>query len=222
MKKINVMLVDDQVLLREGLKTIINLQNHMEVIGEASNGKEALALLKEMAIDVILMDIRMPEMDGIEATLKIKRDYPSIAIIVLTTFNEESLIIDALVSGADGYLLKDIDAEHLVKAIEDAYNGNLLLPTKVATVLASRLSGHHTNPSTHIGFGIAEELTERELEVGRLLSEGMTNKQIANMLFLSEGTVKNYISEIYKKLGTSNRTKAGIRISGLLSERKGE
>lgn len=216
MEKIRIMLVDDQVLLREGLKTIINLQDDMKVTLEASNGREALELLKSEEIDVIMMDIRMPELNGIDATAKIKESYSGISIIVLTTFNEEDLIVDALASGADGYLLKDIDAEHLVAAIRDAYNGDLLLPTKVAAMLARRLSGKsRVKELSGMGTGAIEELTEREMEIGGLIAEGMTNRQIANTLYLSEGTVKNYISEIYKKLGTSNRTKAGIMIRNM-------
>lgn len=219
MNKIKVMLVDDQVLLREGLKTIINLQDTMEVVLEASNGREAIELLKSKPIDVILMDIRMPELNGIDATSKIKESYPDISIIVLTTFNEEELIVDALASGADGYLLKDIDAKHLVAAVQDAYDGDILLPSKVAAMLARRLSGRgksHSNKSE--GTGAMDELTDRELEIGKLISNGMTNRQIANTLYLSEGTVKNYISEIYKKLGTNNRTKVGIMVTNIIEK----
>lgn len=210
-RRIRVMLVDDQVLLREGLRTIIELNEDMTVIKEAGNGKEAIDFLEKGACDVILMDIRMPGMNGIEATQKIKRIDPDVAILILTTFNEEELIVDALISGADGYILKDIDAKHLIGAVTDAYNGNFLMPGKVAAKLARRLAvssdkgGEKTDGS---GFG----LSKREMDVARLISEGYTNQQIANALFLSEGTVKNYISEIYSKLGTSNRTKAGAMI----------
>lgn len=217
MEKIRIMLVDDQVLLREGLKTIINLQDDMEVALEASNGREAVELLKSEEIDVILMDIRMPELNGIDATARIKDEYKDISIIVLTTFNEEDLIIDALASGADGYLLKDIDAQGLVLAIRNAYNGDLLLPSKVAAMLARRLSGKSRLKETAVpGTGAIETLSEREMEIGSLIADGMTNRQIANTLYLSEGTVKNYISEIYKKLGTSNRTKVGILIGNMM------
>lgn len=218
MSKIKVMLVDDQVLLREGLKTIINLQDDMEVLLEASNGREAIDLLKSQDVDVILMDIRMPQLNGIDATLKIKNEYPSISIIVLTTFNEEDLIVDALASGADGYLLKDIGAENLVSAIKDAYKGNILLPAKVAAMLARRLSGKSLSGNLNKGTGAVSKLNEREIEIGQLINNGMTNKQIANTLFLSEGTVKNYISEIYSKLGTNNRTKVGIMIDNMIND----
>lgn len=216
MEKIRIMLVDDQVLLREGLKTIINLQDDMEVALEASNGREAIELVKSEKIDVILMDIRMPELNGIEATIKIKESFSDISILVLTTFNEEDLIVDALAGGADGYLLKDIDSVHLVAAIRDAFNGNIMLPSKVAAMLARRLSGRSMTRETVIsGTGALEQLTDREMEIGRRIAEGLTNRQIANTLYLSEGTVKNYISEIYKKLGTSNRTKAGIMVRNI-------
>lgn len=216
MDKIRVMLVDDQVLLREGLKMIIDLHDEMEVTLEAGDGKRAIALLKENECDVILMDIRMPEMNGIEATKAIKASYPEIAIIILTTFNEEELIIDALVNGADGYVLKDIDASNLVRAVKDASNGDFLLPSKVALKLAGRLADKKAQ------WAVKEEpehrygLSNREMDVAKLIAEGYTNQQIANDLFLSEGTVKNYISEIYSKLGTSNRAKAGLMIRNYL------
>lgn len=216
MGKIRVMLADDQVLLREGLKTIINLQENMEVVAEAGDGTEAIEKLSDTPVDVILMDIRMPKLNGIEATVRIKQDYPDTAIIVLTTFNEESLVIDALAGGADGYLLKDIDAEHLIKAIEDANSGDMLLPVKVAASLAGRLSGRKSSGCSNFGTGMVEALTDREKEIGLLIAGGMSNRQIADKLFLSEGTVKNYISTLYSKLGTNNRAKVGIMIQDML------
>jgi len=128
------------------------------------------------------------------------------------------LIVDALASGADGYLLKDIDSEHLISAIKDAYNGDVLLPVKVAAMLARRLSGKTISKDLDKGTGTLSKLNDRELEIGKLISNGMTNRQIANTLFLSEGTVKNYISEIYSKLGTNNRTKVGIMIDNMLND----
>lgn len=210
MNKIKVMLVDDQIILREGLKTIIELSNEMTVTIEAGDGVEAVELYDSEKVDVILMDIRMPRMNGIEATGRIKSISPDIVILVLTTFSEETLIVDALLNGADGYLLKDIDGKHLIAAIKDGYNHNLILPSKVARKLAERIawrkSGSHIQ-AVSVDFS---EITQREEEIGQLIGEGYTNKQIAEQLFLSEGTVKNYISEIYSKLGSNNRAKVGL------------
>lgn len=216
MRKIKLMLVDDQMLLREGLKTIVNLQEDMEVVVEAENGKVAIENMEKNEIDVILMDIRMPILNGVEAVSVIKKEYPKTSIIMLTTFDDDDYIVDALAKGADGYLLKDIDGSHLVQSIRDAYNGQMMLNGKIAAKLAQRLSGKNMNSKVLIEDN--ELLKEREKEIALLLSEGLSNSQIAKELFLSEGTVKNYISEIYGKLGTNNRTRAGMLIKKMLSE----
>lgn len=217
MDKIRVMLVDDQMLLREGLKTIINLQDDMLVCAEADNGAVALQLLQAQPADVILMDIRMPVLDGVEATAAIKKEFPDSAIIILTTFDDDDYIIDALSNGAAGYLLKDIDAAHLVQSIRDALAGQMMLPGRIAAKLASRLTGNKGAGSTRpqaVG-DIHLLLSEREKEIGLLVAQGLTNRQIARQLFLSEGTIKNYISEIYSKLGTNDRVKAGLLLGQL-------
>ncbi len=219
MEKIRIMLVDDQMLLREGLKTIINLQEDMEVVAEAENGQRAVEEMTKREVDVILMDIRMPVLNGVEATALIKKDYPETAIIILTTFDDDDYIIDALSNGAEGYLLKDIDALHLISSIRDAAAGQMMLPGRIAAKLAARISGQ----TSYRGRQRVESdglpvLSEREKELGMLMAEGLSNRQIAQKLFLSEGTVKNYISEIYAKLGTNNRTKAGLLIQQILEE----
>ena len=215
MKKIRVMLVDDQMLLREGLKTIINIQEDMEVTAEAKNGERALACMGETAVDVILMDIQMPVMNGVEATAAIMKSFPGTAIIILTTFDDDDFIVDALTNGAAGYLLKDIDGPQLIRAIRDAHEGQLMLPGRIAAKLAARISGQKASPSRTLKEEGLSSLNEREREIGALLSQGLSNRQIAKNLFLSEGTVKNYISEIYSKLGTSNRTQAGLLLQQL-------
>jgi DNA-binding NarL/FixJ family response regulator len=217
MKKIRVMLVDDQLLLREGLKTIINIQENMEVAAEAENGERALACLEETAVDVVLMDIQMPVMNGVEATAAINKSYPAASIIILTTFDDDDFIIDALANGAAGYLLKDIDGPHLIRAIRDAHEGQLILPGRIAAKLAARISGQTAPKGPLKGEGLPS-LNEREREIGALLAQGLSNRQIAKTLFLSEGTVKNYVSEIYSKLGNSNRTQAGLLLQQLNKE----
>lgn len=222
MDKIKVMLIDDQVLLREGLKTIVNLQDDMEVLMEADNGQMALEMLKDTRIDVVLMDIRMPIMNGVKATAAIKKSYPDTAIIILTTFDDDDYIIEALSNGADGYLLKDIDAHVLTESIREAHAGQMMLPAKIASKLASHLMDKHIympqKPSEQLSD--LDALTPRELEIGRLMSEGMSNSQIAQNLYLSEGTVKNYVSEIYSKLGTNNRMHAVTLIMQILEQNR--
>lgn len=219
MDKIRILLVDDQILLREGLKTIINLQEDLQVIEEADNGKAAVELMGKIEVDVILMDIRMPQVNGVEATRIIKENFPDVHIIILTTFDDDEYIIDALCNGAAGYLLKDIDAQHLIQSIRDVNSGQLMLPSKVAAKLAVRIAGKPTklknDEPRHEPIN-SYTLTDREKEIGSLLAQGLSNSQIARKLYLSEGTVKNYISELYQKLGTSNRTKAGLIIQQIL------
>ena len=203
------MLVDDQELLREGLKTIINTQADIEVIAEADHGQHALTAMAEQTPDVVLLDIQMPVMNGVETTAAIRKKHPQVVIIILTTFDDDDFIIDALANGATGYLLKDIHGPQLIQAIRDAHKGQLLLPGTIAAKLAARLSVSAL-PATPLSKDGTLALNEREREIGALLAQGMSNRQIAKSLFLSEGTVKNYISEIYGKLGTSNRTHASI------------
>lgn len=216
-KKIKVMLVDDQMLLREGLRTIINLHDDMEVVAEADNGKLATEIIVNTTVDVILMDICMPILNGVEATSIIKQEVPGVEIIILTTFDDDDYIIEALSKGAAGYLLKDMDANHLVDSIRDVYKGQLMLPSKVATKLALRIAtekNYLSKPIQSSPEGL--QLSEREKEIGQLMATGFSNSQIARKLFLSEGTVKNYVSELYQKLGTNNRTKAAILIKQIL------
>ncbi len=221
MTKIRVVLVDDQMLLREGLKTIIDLQDDMEVVCEAENGKTAVNKISGCSPDVILMDIQMPVMNGVEATSIIKKENPQVPIIILTTFDDDEYIIEALSNGADGYLLKDIDALHLVRAIQDAYNGVLMMPARIAAKLAARIAGNQ-GAGKRMSSAINESnqgLTDREKEIALLVGQNFSNRQIARKLFLSEGTVKNYISEIYSKLGTSNREQAAMLINQMYNRK---
>jgi DNA-binding NarL/FixJ family response regulator len=208
---ISILIADDQALMTDGLKTIIELEEDMKVVATAVNGREAYELACRYKPDVILMDIRMPVMDGVESTRLIKRQSPETNIIMLTTFNDEDYIIQALSYGANGYLLKDIKADKLLEIIRDSVTGNLYIPASVAAKLTVGLSALSTMPKQPRA-GI-EELSEREKEIAGLLVKGMTNRQIASTLYLSEGTVKNYISEIYSKIGLNDRTKAMAKLS---------
>lgn len=205
---IKILVVDDQTLMRDGLKTILDLEEDLEVVGTACNGKEAYKLVKQVKPDVILMDIRMPILNGVEATKLIKEEFKDISIIILTTFDTDDLIIEALACGADGYILKDIDGDRLIQSVKDCYNGDMILPAKIAAKLVTRVLKTQKVISENEMDLNSFQITEREKEICKLLCEGYTNKQICNKLFLTIGTVKNYITSIYNKLGVSNRISA--------------
>lgn len=218
MKKIKVMLVDDQQLLLDGLKTILSINGDME-IALAQSGEAAVELSETLQPDIILMDIKMPGMGGVEATKRIKKHWPRTIILILTTFDDDTYIIDALRYGASGYLLKDIDGEKLIQSVYEALSGNLLLTGKVAQKLAMNVA--EKNEKDRLQMKVLKEdfeLTERETDVARALVKGMTNKEISDSLYLTQGTVKNYLSGIYSKLGTSDRAKAVLLLKGILRD----
>lgn len=202
---VNIMIVDDQLLFREGLKTVLNLEESINIISAVASGKEALSLLNPIALpDLVLLDIRMAEMGGVETVKQIKQTYPEIKVLMLTTFNDEEYIMEALANGANGYVLKDIEIEKLVEAIHDAIGEKMILPPSVAAKLAQGLLKiTPKKPSSTLA-----ELSEREKEIATMLTQGFSNKQIAMGLFISEGTVRNYISNIYSKIGVNDRTNA--------------
>ncbi|MHA6482808.1 response regulator [Paenibacillus sp. strain BS8-2] len=209
---ISIVLADDQTLMRDGLHTILSLQPDMQVVGMACNGEEALAMTLELKPDIVLMDIRMPGMDGLEGTKRIKAAWPQAVVLILTTFAEDGYIIDALAGGATGFLLKDIPGEKLAQAIRDAVKGELLLPSSIAARLAARITSSDVSAQAMVGASRLKarglRLSDKEQEIARAMMDGKTNKEIASLLFMSEGTVKNYVSSVYAKLGTRDRTLA--------------
>lgn len=209
MTKIRLLIVDDQPIIREGLKSLLTLSEDIEVVGEANHGEEAISKIAECQPQVVLMDIRMPVMDGVEATKHIKQQYPQTIVIILTTFDDDHYIIDALNHGASGYLLKDINATQLISAIRDGFHGNILLPGKVATKLTSYLVAKQQSTLA------ASDFTHREQAIIKLLIKGHSNIEIADELFLSVGTVKNYLSQIYSKANVSDRSNAIIYFKNL-------
>lgn len=219
---ISIIIADDQRLLREGLQTILQAEDDLNVAGLCENGLEALRTAKECKPDVVLMDIKMPVMDGIEAMKQIKREIPGTIVLMLTTFAEERFIIDAMAGGADGFLLKDMPSKLIVKTIHEAMNGDVILPAQIAARLAAKLS--ILSDARADAFDEAKikksgyAFTERERKIIVLLIEGYSNRQISSALFMSEGTVRNYISVIYNKLGTSDRQMAISILRGLLLE----
>jgi DNA-binding NarL/FixJ family response regulator len=208
--KIKIMIVDDQRLMREGLRTILDLEHDLNVVELAENGRDALDKIADAQPDVILMDIRMPIMDGVECTGIIKHKYPGVKVLILTTFDDDEFIIEALKNGAVGYILKDLSSEKLVGAIRDVYNGNFSMQSEIAAKVISHITGI-TKESIHnhvvIGLHPRSELTDREKDVLKLVGKGMSNVEIAKKLYISEGTVKNYISNLYSKLQVSDRSK---------------
>ncbi|KAB2389404.1 MULTISPECIES: response regulator [Bacillus cereus group] len=205
--KIKVLLVDDHTVVLKGLAFFLSTQEDLELVGEANNGKEALVRVGETNPDVILMDLYMPEMDGVEATAYIKKEYPNVKVIVLTSFSDQAHVLPALRAGASGYILKDVEPDQLVEAIRSAYKGNIQLHPDIANALLSQtlpVEEKEEEPS------IVDVLTARENEVLQLLAKGMSNKEIASVLVITEKTVKAHVSSILSKLNLSDRTQAAL------------
>ncbi|WP_242318764.1 response regulator transcription factor [Bacillus cereus group sp. BfR-BA-01349] len=206
--KIKVLLVDDHTVVLKGLAFSLSTQEDLELVGEANNGKEALVKVGETTPDVILMDLYMPEMDGVEATAYIKKEYPNVKVIVLTSFSDQAHVLPALRAGASGYILKDVEPDQLVEAIRSAYKGNIQLHPDIANALLSQtlpVEEKEEEPSIQV-----DVLTARENEVLQLLAKGMSNKEIASVLVITEKTVKTHISSILSKLNLSDRTQAAL------------
>ena len=205
MSKVKILLVDDQVLFYSGLKTILDLESDLQVIGTAADGREAVHLADRLKPDIILLDIRMPGMDGVMCVKAIRENHPDIRILMLTTFNDDEYILDALANGANGYLLKDIEVGKLVEAIHDAMAGKMILPSDVAGKLAAGINKiKQAKPAARL----LELFSDRELEVARMMVQGFTNRQISSALYISEGTVRNYIRAIYDYRDRHDRTQA--------------
>jgi DNA-binding NarL/FixJ family response regulator len=207
---IRVCLVDDQRLMRDGLRTLLELEHDLKVVGEAEEGEAALQLYQAVQPDVVLMDVRMPGMDGVEATRQMLLRWPEAKVIILTTFDDETYIFDGLRAGALGYLLKDVSGQELADAIRQvAQGGALIQPSVARKVLAEFSRLPPSQPSS--SMTLLEPLTSREKEILSWITKGLTNKEIALRLNLTEGTVKNYISVIYQKLNVQDRTQAALK-----------
>jgi DNA-binding NarL/FixJ family response regulator len=207
---IRLLLVDDQALFREGLRTLLSVQPEFEVVGEASNGEEALRLAATLHPQVILMDVRMPILDGVAATRKLRAAHSEMRVIVLTTFDDDEYVFDALRAGAAGYLLKDVASPKLFEAIRVAARGESFLQPSVAAKVVAEFS-RLANQSPARPQAPLEPLSEREVEILRLIGGGLSNREIASQLILAEGTVKNHITNILNKLGVADRTQAALK-----------
>ena len=205
---IRVVLADDQPLFREGLRAVLSIDPEVNVVGEANDGNEVLTLCEQHRPDVVLMDLQMPRMNGVVATRQLKVKWPQTAVLVLTTFDDDEWVFEALRAGAVGYLLKDASSARLREAVHGAATGASFLHPAVATkVLAALRSGGATPKD--------DPFTDRERDVVRLLVRGASNKEIASALFLSEGTVKNHVTHILEKLGVGDRTRAALKAKEL-------
>lgn len=210
---ITVLIVEDQTLMRQGLKTILDLEQGFEVLGEAEDGQAALERALELRPDVVLMDVQMPRMNGVEATAQLSTQLPSTKVIILTTFDYDEYVFDGIKAGARGYLLKDTPASELLAAIRRVHAGESIVQPSIATRMIAEFTRRSTTPETPY-----EALSDREREVLRLLADGLSNKDIASRLILAEGTVKNHVSTILEKLHAANRTQAArvAREQGLI------
>jgi DNA-binding NarL/FixJ family response regulator len=218
-RPISILLVDDQSLLREGLRTLLELHPDLCIVGEAGDGIVAETLVERHQPDVVLMDLRMPHRDGVEATRRIVKRWPSVQVLVLTTFDEDELVFRSIEAGAAGYLLKDVGSDVLADAVRAAERGESPLQPSVARKLLGRLRATPAAELSQAGDGSlltpappsgGEPLTQRELDVLRLLGAGATNHEIALHLSLTDGTVKNYVSTLLRKTGLHDRTQLAV------------
>ena len=203
--EINVLIVDDHGIVRQGLRKYLDLHENITIVGEAENGFDALEKVNQFTPDIVLMDLVMPEMDGIEATQKIIAAYPGIKVIVLTSFTEDDKVFSAIKAGAVGYLLKDVSPPDLAKAIQAVHSGE----THLHSDITKKLMNQFVNPKSEAETTL-EDLTPREMEVLQLVAQGLSNKELAKELTISEKTVKTHLSSIYGKLNLSDRTQAAI------------
>jgi DNA-binding NarL/FixJ family response regulator len=210
-KKLRILLVDDQSLFREALRTLLSLQDGFEIVAEAENGERAISLAKVHHPDVILMDLRMPVLGGVEATRKILATNPAARVVVLTTFEEDEEIFDALRAGALGYLLKACSAEKLCEALRAAAKGTSVLEPSVAARMVAELNRLTVREGKRPAQALSDPLSERELGVLKLLADGCSNKEIGAHLKITEGTVKNHMTNVLEKLGALDRTQAALR-----------
>jgi DNA-binding NarL/FixJ family response regulator len=201
---IRILLVEDQAIVRQGLKMMIEQDEQLKVVAEATNGLEALEKMEKHIIDLVLMDIRMPVMNGVEATKKIKARWADVKILILTTFNDDEYAMQTLKDGASGFLLKTADSKKLIDAIYSCMKGGMTIHEEVAAKIVPKLLEKPPKDPFHI------PLTPRELAIAKLVGEGKTNKEIATELHLSLGTVKNYITQILQKLDLRDRTQLAI------------
>jgi DNA-binding NarL/FixJ family response regulator len=200
---LKILLVDDDALIRDGLKILIGLEEDLEVIGTAGNGQEAFEMCQRERPDLVLMDIRMPVMDGVLGTKLIKQHFSHIKVVLLTTFKDDEYIKEAMRSGAEGYILKNQPSDSIIESLRAVGKGNIVLEKEVASTISTMLKDEK-KPSIKV------DLTARELEIMELVAEGLSNKEISERIFLSEGTTRNYVTGLLEKLALRDRTQLAI------------
>jgi two-component system, NarL family, response regulator LiaR len=206
---IRILIADDQAIARQGLQVILSSEDDIEVVGQAKDGQEALELTEKLTPDLVIMDLKMPNLNGVQATKAIKEKFPDVSILVLTTYDLDDWVSNAIRNGANGYLLKDTPPQELVTAIRGTVQGKNYLDPNVAGKMFQQMQQSQVVTSK-TKLEPLEPLTERELDVLKLLAKGLSNGEIAEALNLSEGTVRNYLSTLFSKLGVSDRTKAAV------------
>lgn len=210
---ITILLVDDQTLIRQGIQTLLDLEPDLMVVGTAVNGREALDAVERLRPDVVLMDVRMPVMDGVAATRELSARFPDIGVIILTTFDDDEYLFEGLKAGARGYLLKDISSDEMAQAVRAVAAGQALIQPSIARKVVAEFSRMASAPQ--MPQVLAEPLTEREREVLRALAAGLSNREIADQLVITEGTVKNHVSNILAKLDVRDRTQAVLKAQSM-------
>jgi len=214
-RPVRVLVVDDQTLFREALTTLLAVRDEVEMVGAVGDGAQALEAVALLRPDVVLMDLRMPVLDGVATTRRLAVEHPDVRVLVLTTFDGDDEVFPALRAGAVGYLLKDATASRLVEAVQAAARGESVLQPSVATKLIARVSQLPDPPAVPRPQPLVDPLTERELDVLRAVADGLSNREAAALLFLSEGTVKNHVTNVLAKLGVRDRTQAALRARAL-------
>ena len=213
-EKIKVLVVDDQEELAKELKSILQTDERIEVTATATDGFSALEEMEKQEADVVLMDIRMPNMNGVVATRRIKEEYPNAQVLILTTFDDSDYILNAINNGASGYLLKNIGGNALIDAVKNAYAGDTILPSNIARRITA--AAKNVAADREIKLMRAFGMSDREVEIALMMYEGFTNRQISSALKLSEGTTRNYVSSIYEKTKCENRAEAIQAIKEIL------
>lgn len=211
MKKTRILLADDQILFVDSLKIVIStIADDMEVVGIAHDGREAVNMIANLSPDIVLLDVRMPVMDGVETTRVVRSKHPEVKIMILTTFNDDEYVREAMQAGAEAYILKDMPAEVLITSIRAVSSGTILISPEIAAKVFTQSDQPNSSPSSARGRDILNSklLTDRDREILKLIAEGLDNKDIAEHLFLAEQTVKNRVSDIYAKLGVHDRINA--------------
>jgi DNA-binding NarL/FixJ family response regulator len=218
---IRLVLVDDQTLIRQGIQTLLEMEQDLEVVGVAGNGREAIEAVERARPDVVLMDVRMPEMDGVAATAVLTQRFPQIGVIILTTFDDDEYVFEGLKAGARGYLLKDVSSDELAEAVRAVAAGQALMQPSIARKVVAEFSrlaagtpARAASPAAEQG-ALPQPLTERELDVLRAMAAGLSNKEIADRLVITEGTVKNHVSNLLGKLDVRDRTQAVLKAQSL-------